>query len=154
VDALGMAAAGACIILGLASPDLLPSGPPKLELAVEVESVGPALRSGSGSAPGGDVMHATVGDLVHATVGGAAHRALWVYHQEQLILRCPGAPECRDTGGATTVDVVLRARGVYAILAVSSHAVLDAPRGTYDADAATARSTPGWSHKIKSIEAR
>lgn len=131
VDTLGMAAAGACIVLGLASPDLRPSGPAQLELAVNLESVGPRVRAGSGSAHVGDVVHASA-------AGGAGQRAIWVYHDEQLVLACPGAPDCRDAGDATAVDVVLRARGTYVILAVTSASALPVPRGSYDDDAGAA----------------
>ena len=127
VDTLGMAAAGACIILGLATPDLRPSGPAQLELAVNIEPVGPAVRGASGSAH--------VGDIVHASAeGGSGPRAVWVYHDERLVLACPGAPECRLTESATTVDVVLRAPGRYTIVGVTTAGALPVPHGSYDND--------------------
>jgi len=146
VDVLGMAAAGACIVLGLASQDMRPSAAVQLELVVDVESVGPPLRAGRDAAHVGDIVHATAG-------GGAAHRALWVYHDEQLVVACPGAPDCRDAAGATTVDVVLRARGTYVIVAATSATALAGPRGSYDADAAAAE-TAGAKVRTARIEAR
>jgi hypothetical protein len=146
VDTLGMAAAGACIVLGLATPDLRPSGTAQLELAVNVESVGPLVRGVSGSAHVGDIVHASA-------AGGAGLRAIWVYHDERLVLACPGAPDCRDTASATTVDVVLRARGTYVIVAVTAATALPVPHGSYDGDAGGA-ATAGAITRTARIDAR
>ncbi|HZJ65428.1 MAG TPA: hypothetical protein VFD36_18085, partial [Kofleriaceae bacterium] len=145
VDTLGMAAAGACIILGLATPDLRPSASAQLELAVNVEPVGPRVRG---------VSSAHVGDIVHASAeGGSGPRAIWVYHDERLVLACPGAPECRLTESATTVDVVLRASGRYTIVGVTSAGALPVPHGSYDNDTGGAQQA-GAMTQIRLLEVR
>jgi hypothetical protein len=132
VDAVGMAAAGACIILGLAGPDLGRPAQGKLALEVALQPVGPKLRRGSHSAHVGDVVHATA-------AGGAGHRALWVYHDDRLVLVCPGPHDCREPGDATIADVVLRAPGTYMFVALASPAELPVPRGQFDSDVAGAQ---------------
>jgi hypothetical protein len=131
VDAVGLAAAGTCLVLGFASLHLGRPAKEQVQLAVALERVGPRLRSGSGSAHVGDVAHAKA-------EGGAAHRALWVYHDDRLVLVCPGPHDCRNAGDATIADVVLRARGTYMFVAVASAAELPVPRGQFDSDVAGA----------------
>jgi hypothetical protein len=135
VEAVAMAAAGACVILGLASPDFGRPAHDKPELTVVPESLGPPLRRGSSSAYVGDVVHATA-----RAAAGAPHRALWVYHDDRLLLVCPGPHDCRDAGDATIADVVLRASGTYMFVALSSAAALPVPRGEFDSDVAGAQS--------------
>jgi hypothetical protein len=145
MDAVGMAAAGTCIVLGLLGPDF--GGPAgQVELAVDVERIGPTQRSGNSSAHVGDVVHATA-------VGGAGHRALWVYHDDRLVLVCPGPHDCRDERDATIADVVLRAQGTYMFVAVTAAAELPVPRGKFDTDAAGANAA-GVKIETKSVEAR
>jgi hypothetical protein len=146
VEAVGIAAAGACIVLGLASPDLGRSAQGQLELAVAWEPVGPTLRRGSNSAHVGDVVHAKA-------AGGLGHRALWVYHDDRLVLVCPGPHDCRDGRDATIADVVLRAQGTYMFVAVTSTGELPVPRGQFDSDVAGAN-VPGVMTKTSRLDAR
>ena len=90
-----------------------------------------------------------VGDLVHATArGGTGYRAVWVYHDDQLVAACPGDPGCRVEVDRTIADVRLRAIGVYRIVALSSIVPVAPPRGSYDADVATARDAGAVIHPL------
>jgi hypothetical protein len=90
-----------------------------------------------------------IGDLVHATVrGGTGYRAVWVYHDDQLVAACPGDPGCRVEVDRTIADVRLRAIGVYRIVALSSIVPVAPPRGSYDADVATARDAGAVIHPL------
>jgi hypothetical protein len=78
-----------------------------------------------------------VGDVVHATATeGGAYRAVWVYHDDALMLACPGAPQCRSTKDGLTAEVTLTLHGEYKVVAVASRSSIPAPGGTFDLDVA------------------
>jgi len=105
-------------------------GPPKpgpLQLALAVDKSATVVRGGE--------YH--VGDVVHATATeGGPHRAVWVYHDDALMLACPGAPQCRSTKDGLTAEVTLKLLGEYKVVAVASGSSIPAPAGTFDLDVA------------------
>jgi len=114
----GLALAALAVVAGI------PRDRP-LTLAYEIEKKTAVVRG----AP------ANLGDVVHATVTGGQHdRAVWVYRNDQLLVACPGAPQCRSDGAATIADITLTAMGTYTIVALTSSSPLPAPTGSLDAD--------------------
>jgi len=122
--ALALAAALVVVIMP-------PSRDAALQLAVSFDKSSTVVRM-SGS-------NAQLGDLVHATAaGGGAHRAVWIYHNETLLVACPGAAPCRADADRVTADVPLRAIGTYQIVALAASAALPTPTGKFDDDVAAA----------------
>jgi hypothetical protein len=136
--AAGPALAAAVVILLVVIPR---KPPPAFAVAVDVEKGPVAVRGDRGDTRGSErETTAHLGDIVHARASaGAGHRALWIYHEErELVIACPGAPECKTTDDALTADLPIARIGAYQIVGVSSSAELPSPTGNYDADVAAA----------------
>ncbi|HEY6174400.1 MAG TPA: hypothetical protein VIX73_08160 [Kofleriaceae bacterium] len=119
-------AAGAVAVCAIA---LWPAEAPAFALSVEVQHPEP-VRGREGQ----------VGDLVRiAATGGAAERAIWVYRDGMLVLRCPGASSCAVSPTAIQVDFVPRQVGTYTVVALTARAALPVPAGDYDDAAAAVR---------------
>jgi hypothetical protein len=84
----------------------------------------------------GDAVH--LGDAVIATARGGRHRAVWIYHEDQLLLACPGASGCSQEGDALTATARLDRLGEYHIVALADDEPLPTPRGSHDSDVADA----------------
>lgn len=80
---------------------------------------------------------AVVGDRLSLRASSRApHTELRLYRSErELVLRCPGDPRCRVSGGVIEADLTLASRGSYRAVALSASAPLPAPRGSMDEDA-------------------
>jgi hypothetical protein len=84
----------------------------------------------------GDAVH--LGDSVIATARGGRHRAIWIYHEDQLLLACPGGSGCSKEDGALIATARLDRLGEYHIVALAHDEALPRPRGDYDTDVAAA----------------
>jgi hypothetical protein len=83
---------------------------------------------------------ALVGDAVRLTVsGGSGERALWVYRDERMVIRCPGDRACAVTDAGIAVALELAEVGSYSIVALAADGALPLPSGSYDDDTAAAR---------------
>ncbi|HEX2686904.1 MAG TPA: hypothetical protein VHN14_09810 [Kofleriaceae bacterium] len=81
-----------------------------------------------------------LGDVVRATATqGGPNRVIWVYHNDALILACPGTARCRSSDHSMTVEFTLNLLGEYVIVALASQSAIPAPKGTYDLDVAMLR---------------
>jgi hypothetical protein len=110
----------------------MPTRPSALRLALAVENGSAVVRVGGPEPQLGDVVHATA-------TGGAPYRAVWVYHDETvLVVRCPGPAHCRQTADTVTADLALGAIGTYEIVALAASAALPVPTGRLDDDVAAA----------------
>ena len=101
-------------------------------LVLEVTAEGGVVRSDDG------VRSARVGQHLRVHIaGGSGHRMVWIYHNNEIMKRCPGDAACGDLDGdlGWTVDSI----GRYDIVALDGDAALPALRGNYDADVAAAR---------------
>jgi hypothetical protein len=81
-----------------------------------------------------------VGDVARITVSsGKGPGSIWVCREGvQLLLRCPGDPNCRVSDASTEVDLKLTSVGIYNVVALDTAAV--APLiGDCDVDTAAAR---------------
>jgi len=135
---LGAAAVGA---VTLARSHDAPRTTP-LEVALSVDHTGPAMR--------GKTAHP--GDVLRVSASGARHRAIWVYRNEAtLVAACPGAPPCRAGAAELALELVLTARGSYAVVTLGAASALPAPAGTLDADL-DAASTIDGSYQIGHVE--
>ena len=125
-------AAAAAVLLMVRVPR-----PPQLALNIAIEQpAGPEHpvqrgvessvdRSTDPQGPGGARKStAKQNETIHATAAdGGPERALWIYRNEKLIIRCPGSSECRAADEAV---FRLELTGVYQVVALSSRSRLPA----------------------------
>jgi hypothetical protein len=101
--------------------------------------------------PSDDVMRgaarARLGDRLRGTVRGGKHRAMWLYHNDRLLLRCPGAPGCAASDRVLSLEVLLDLLGRYTLVGVSHDAPLPAPTGGFDEDLAAAKGAGATTHQ-------
>jgi hypothetical protein len=125
-----------------------------LPLALRVSKGGSVVRAAS---EGGSVVRGTsaqVGEGVQAAAtGGGPYRAVWIYHNDALVLACPGAEQCRVSEGATNADFTPRLIGEYVIVALSSRSPISRPTGAFDVDVAHAHDA-GAMEKIERLTVR
>jgi hypothetical protein len=81
-----------------------------------------------------DVSTAIVGDIIHTRATGRDHRAIWIYHDGELVAACPRDPECKSSDAEMNVAIAASRIGRYMIVALTSSSPIAAPGGTYDAD--------------------
>jgi hypothetical protein len=84
-----------------------------------------------------------LGDIAEVTVTGGEHRAVWIYHHDQLEFTCPGelrpdGATCSADGDKLTAEMPLALPGDYAILMLADDEPLPEPTGLYDSDHAAA----------------
>ncbi|MEZ4363178.1 MAG: hypothetical protein R3B48_23590 [Kofleriaceae bacterium] len=123
--ALAVAAAIALWLLLRAPPPTAPT------LALEVARSGSQMRA----AP----EEVQLGDTVRLTARGGRRRALWLFHEGELLASCPGAPPCRVVEDHVELTWLTKNLGSYAVIAVYGEADPPKPSGALDADLAAAR---------------
>jgi RNA polymerase sigma factor (sigma-70 family) len=82
---------------------------------------------------------ARLGDTLLATVRGGKHRAMWLYRNDRLSLRCPGPTGCASSDRVLSLDVPLDLLGRYTLIGLRHDAPLPVPQGDLDADLAAAQ---------------
>jgi len=95
-----------------------------LELAFEIEHSGPTARG-----------TAHVGDILRSKVHGERHRVLWVYFEgHELVAACPNDARCSADGNDMVLQLTLKQRGQYTVVALGSDDAIPppAPGGTLD----------------------
>lgn len=109
--------------------------PPKRPLIeISLNKKGSTMRSGT--LMGENSAH--LGDAVTATARGH-YRAVWVYHNDALVVKCPGeSKQCQSSDDSTTAMVELTLYGEYQVIALSSESPVPAPTGVFDTDSASA----------------
>lgn len=96
-----------------------------LQVELAIDPTGPTMRGTS----------AHPGDTLRVTARGALYRAIWVYRDERtLVAVCPGASSCRAVDGGVGLELVLSARGTYAVVTLGAASDLPTPTGSLDAD--------------------
>ena len=121
-------------------------------LVLEVTAERGAVRGADGERGADGVRSARVGQHLRVHIaGGSGHRMVWIYHNNEIMKRCPGDAACGDLDGdlGWTVDSI----GTYEIVALDGDAMLPALRGNYDADLAAAR-TAGFTTSEKKVKVR
>lgn len=82
---------------------------------------------------------ARLGDRLRANVRGSKHRAMWLYHNDRLLVQCPGPRGCASNDRVRTLDVSLDLLGRYTLIGLRHDAPLPAPTGGFDEDLAAAQ---------------
>lgn len=114
--------------------------PPKpFELDVAFESPATEVHRGT-SAKTGDTLHASA-------VGTATQRALWIYHDDRLVIACPGGTTCHTDGDTLIADYKLEVAGTFEIIALTSDHAIPSPSGTLDSDVASALQAGAKDHR-------
>jgi hypothetical protein len=91
---------------------------------------------------------ATIGDTVHVSASGpATERAVWIYHDDHLVLACPSAPACHRDGETLLIDYRFEAIGDVEIIALTSNRPIPAPTGSLDGDVAAAINAGATEHR-------
>lgn len=94
-----------------------------LELALLVDSGKARMRG----------YNPHVGDRLFPSVRGDAYQAIWVFIDgRRRVTSCPGDPLCKNDNGELSLELELKSRGQYTIVAVGSTLPIDVPLGTYD----------------------
>ena len=93
---------------------------------------------GSAGPTRGDSDHtAQIGDTLRLTASSkGTYQEFRIYREDQLELRCPGAPVCRGAEGA---DFKLLRSGTYKLVGMAASVPIPPPGGSLDIDLAAAR---------------
>jgi hypothetical protein len=122
---IAVAATAAVVIVALLIPRER-----ALTLALDYAKTDKILRSAARGAHVGGAMRAVA-------TGGDGHRAVWVYHEDRLVVGCPGRSGCIATEDETVAELELKA-GNYTVVALTSRSPISPPGGAYDRDVAGA----------------
>lgn len=125
----GLAMAVAVVAVWLVVPRRGADAPLALAIAAEP-------GAGSAGTMRGAALH--LHDVLAARATGAGALAIWIYRNDELVLRCPGAAACSTEAGALVARLPVTAVGEYQIVALTGAAPAGPTHGL-DRDVADAR---------------
>jgi hypothetical protein len=124
-----LAAAAAAVALRL-----IPTPAREFQLEVAFERTDPIDRSRERARLTQRLLSAHVGDVVRSSVHGERYQAIWVYLDDrELVTSCPkDGGSCSTTDDDLTLQLRLRAHGMYTIVGLGSSEPIPEARGTVD----------------------